>query len=410
MLGNEILDLSDQAANFSEQGPGVTRALGTPEHRQLLVALTKWMQQAGLETHIDAAGNLVGRTPFQHGKKTLIIGSHQDTVRQGGKYDGMLGILLPLVVLKSLKGQFDQLGVNVELVAFSDEEGARFSSTLVGSSALAGRFKKEILTATDKDGVTLADALVSLGGNPEEIDQVARDPKQVCGFLEVHIEQGPVLESLDLPVGVVTAITGIERHHVVVTGKANHAGTTPMEHRQDALVAATHVVQVVNEVCLATPDLVGVVGELNVTPNAVNVIPSKVELTIELRSPKIAIRLSSRDKIMSLINERLSNTSCQWHHQLKYEQTEVVCSDAMQQRLEDAILTQGFVAHRLFSGAGHDGLAMASLCEIGMLFVRCKEGLSHHPDEAITAKDAEVAAQVLKSFLLAFNQESNHVV
>lgn len=404
-LGQKIYQLSEEAAQFSEPGPGVTRALGTLEHQLLLSKLTEWMQQAGLAVHIDSAGNLVGKTPVKPNRKTLIIGSHQDTVKQGGKYDGMLGVLLPLVVLDSLQAQFNQLEVNIELIAFSDEEGARFASTLVGSSAVAGNFKQEILQATDKTGTTLAEALISLGGDPSTIDQVARQPEDVSGFLEVHIEQGPVLESLDLPVGVVTAITGIERHQVVLTGKANHAGTTPMHLRQDALVAASYVIQIVNEICCNTEDLVGVVGELNVTPNAVNVIPSKVELTIELRSPKTEIRISSRQRILATIEERIAQTTCHWTHQLKYEQTEVVCADKMQERLAKAIDAQGYLVHRLFSGAGHDGLAMAGLCDIGMLFVRCKDGLSHHPDESITTEDAEAAAQVLKSFLLAYGQE-----
>lgn len=402
-LGDEILRLSELASEFSEPGPGVTRALGTKEHKRLLHSLSDWMRIAGLEPELDCAGNLVGRTPFLPNKKTLILGSHQDTVKQGGKYDGMLGILLPLVVLKDIQSQFVTLPVNIELVAFSDEEGARFSSTLVGSSALAGTFNQEMLISVDREGVSLGQALTEIGGDPERIDQVARDPGQVAGFIEVHIEQGPVLESLDLPVGIVTAITGIERHHIVIEGQANHAGTTPMHLRQDALLAATQVVQVVNDLCSETDELVGVVGELNVMPNAVNVIPGRVELTIELRSPKTEVRLAARNRVLDLIDARLATTPCRWSHTLKYEQKEVTCAESLQKRLETAIKSQGYACHHLFSGAGHDGLAMANLCDIAMLFVRCRAGLSHHPEESITAFDAEAAAQVLKRFILSFD-------
>lgn len=399
-LGTAIMTLSVAAARHSEPGPGVTRVLGSAEHRALLVDLRRWMQEAGLSVELDAAGNLVGRTPTVEGARTLIIGSHQDSVRQGGKYDGMLGILLPLVVLQHLHQQGKTLAVNVELVAFSDEEGARFSSTLVGSSALAGTFDPALLEATDANGITMAEALRELGANPEGIAELARTPDQVCGYLEVHIEQGPVLESLGLPVGVVTAITGIERHAVSLIGKAGHAGTTPMTLRRDAMVAATQVVQAVDHHCRHTEDLVGVVGELVVTPNAVNVIPSRVDLTIELRSPFTEIRLAARKALFGDIAQRLASSGCELRHRLTYQQSEVRCADTLQQQLSRAIEQAGYKSHRLFSGAGHDGLAMAHLTDVGMLFVRCKDGLSHHPDESITVEDAEATAQVLTHYLL----------
>ncbi|MEP4546139.1 MAG: M20 family metallo-hydrolase [Saccharospirillum sp.] len=398
-LGNRIMAWSEQAARHSEPGPGVTRLLGSPEHKALLADLEGWMKQAGLTTELDGAGNLVGRTEPKPGRKTLIIGSHQDTVRQGGAYDGMLGILLPLAVLQDIHDQNETLPVNIELIAFSDEEGARFSSTLVGSSALAGTFNPDILNATDRDGTTLQSALRSLGANTDQIPTLKRDPTQLAGFLEVHIEQGPILESLDLPVGVVSAITGIERHKVHITGKAGHAGTTPMHLRQDALLAATDVVRAVNDLCQNTEDLVGVVGELNVTPNAVNVIPSGVDLTIELRSPVTRVRETARQQLLALLNDRIAAHACQWKHDLVYEQQEVDCSPVIQQQLHSAITACGWQPHTLFSGAGHDGLAMARSMPIGMLFVRCTDGLSHHPDEAITEADANAAAQVIKHAL-----------
>lgn len=399
-LGERIMALSEAAARHSEPGPGVTRVLGSPQHQAVLAELRDWMAGAGLTPELDAAGNLVGRTPAVPGAKTLIIGSHQDTVRQGGRYDGMLGVLLPLVVLEDLHHSGQLPPLNIELVAFSDEEGARFSSTLVGSSALAGTFDPGMLAATDTAGATLASALRDLGADPAGIPALARTAGQVAGFLEVHIEQGPVLESLDLPVGVVTAITGIERHRVRVDGQAGHAGTTPMHLRRDALVAATEVVRAVDALCRETDDLVGVVGELTVTPGAVNVIPSRVDLTIELRSPRTAIRRDARQRLFARLHERLADSRCELDHDLVYEQAEVACAPHLQERLARAVAGEGHDVHRLFSGAGHDGLAMNQLTGVGMLFVRCQDGLSHHPDEAISAADAEAAARVLRRCLL----------
>lgn len=399
-IGQQAMTWLDEAAQCSEPGPGVTRVLGSPEHQQVLTCLRRWYAEAGAdEIWLDAAGNLVGRWPGRdRAARTLIVGSHQDTVRQGGRYDGIMGVLLPLAVLAELKAGGKTPDTAIELVAFSDEEGTRFASTLVGSSAIAGCFDPAILKAQDSAGITLEDALRTLGADPAGIPGVARYPEQVSGFLEVHIEQGPVLESEDLPVGIVTAITGIERHAVQVQGKAGHAGTTPMHLRQDALLAASHIIQAVDQLCRETENLVGVVGKLTVTPNAVNVIPSGVELTIELRSPHSTVRRRSREILMDRLSTLMTEQGVGWRHELVYEQTEVTCSAMVQAALAQAIETQGYQPRYLFSGAGHDGLAMASLTDIGMLFMRCEDGLSHHPDEAVTVADMDAAGQVMKAF------------
>lgn len=401
-IGKQAMTWLDAAAECSEPGPGVTRVLGSPEHQQVLTCLRRWYAEAGAdEIWLDAAGNLVGRWPGRDpAAKTLIVGSHQDTVSQGGRYDGIMGVLLPLAVLHELNAAGKTPETTIELVAFSDEEGTRFASTLVGSSAIAGCFNPAILDARDSDGTTLADALRTLGGDPAGIPGVARDPEQISGFLEVHIEQGPVLEAEDLPVGIVTAITGIERYAVHIQGKAGHAGTTPMHLRQDALLAASHVIQAVDRICRETDELVGVVGKLQVTPNAVNVIPSGVDLTIELRSPVTAVRHRSRKELMSRLSRLMAEQGVGWTHELVYEQAEVSCAPSVQAALAQAIEAQGYQPRYLFSGAGHDGLAMASLTDIGMLFMRCKDGLSHHPDESVTVADIDAAGQVMKSFFL----------
>lgn len=399
-LGQHIMALLDKAATCSEPGPGVTRVLGSTEHQQLLVLLRRWFEEAGAAVSLDGAGNLVGRWPGTHPEApTLIIGSHQDTVRQGGRYDGIMGVLLPLAVMQQRQQEGRPLPYPLEIVAFSDEEGTRFSSTLVGSAALAGTFEPALLEATDAEGVTLAQALRDLGADPERIPAAARAPEQVSGFLEIHIEQGPVLEAEDLPVGIVTAITGIERHDLSLIGKAGHAGTTPMHLRRDALVAASEVVQLLDEQCRETEDLVGVVGQLEVVPGAVNVIPGQVNLSLELRSPRSDVRRQARDRLMTRIDKTVRARGLDWQHRLNYEQEEVTCSSAVQEALADAITTQGFRPRYLFSGAGHDGLAMASLTDIGMLFMRCRDGLSHHPDEAVRVDDLATTARTLDAFL-----------
>jgi allantoate deiminase len=400
MLGQLVYDRLEEAAQFSQSGPGVTRLFLSPEHKQVATLIRDWMTQAGLHTEIDAAGNIVGRdAKAQQGTPTLIMGSHQDTVVSGGKYDGMLGVALPIAVVGDLYNRNIDLPFGIEIVAFGDEEGTRFQSTLVGSRALAGTFDPKALEATDDHGISVRAALRDFGCNPDAIATLKRDHKNTLGFLEIHIEQGPVLESRDLPVGIVTALTGIERHRVLIKGKASHAGTTPMDKRQDALLAAADIIHKVNQVCRETEGMVGVVGKIEVSPNAVNVIPDTVDLTIELRAPERTVRLNGRGAILSSLGTIAQNRTVAITVDKTYEAEGVPCADWMMNGLEAAIGKQGLAPLRLFSGAGHDGLAMHDLCDIGMLFVRCKDGLSHHPDEAITAADADIAAHVLAEYL-----------
>lgn len=400
MLGQLIFDRLEEAATHSQPGPGVTRLFLSNEHRALTPLIRDWMTKAGLESEIDAAGNIVGRDQkARDGAPTLILGSHQDTVVSGGKYDGMLGVALPIAVIEQIRKSGIELPFGIEVVAFGDEEGTRFQSTLVGSRALAGKHDPKSLDATDDRGISVADALRDFGCTPDDIPNLKRDKKNTLGFVEVHIEQGPVLEKRDLPVGVVTALTGIERHNIRIQGKASHAGTTPMHNRHDALVAAADIIHQVEAICSATEGMVGVVGKIEVSPNAVNVIPDHVDLTIELRAPERFVRVNGRGQILSALPNIATNRRVEISADQTYEAEGVPCADWIMNGLGQAIGEQGFEPFRLFSGAGHDGLAMHNLCDIGMLFVRCRNGLSHHPDEAVTAQDIDVAAKVLIDFL-----------
>ncbi|WGI25099.1 allantoate amidohydrolase [Halomonas alkaliantarctica] len=399
-LGQVLIDRLDEAARCSAPGPGVTRLFCSQAHHQVLPLISRWMEQAGLTPQLDAAGNLVGRCPkAQAGEKTFILGSHQDSVIEGGKYDGMLGVALPLLALEALKREGMTLPFGIEVVAFGDEEGVRFPTTLVGSKALAGSVTPDQFEAQDSEGTSLQDALIAFGCSPDDIPDIARDPANTLGFLEVHIEQGPVLEQRDHAVGIVTAITGIERHKVTLSGKAGHAGTTPMDMRHDALVGAAEMVLAIDSVLQRTDELVGVVGRLEVHPNAVNVIPAQVTFTVELRSPESATRQDGREAVTAALETVAKRRGLTINVENTYSAEAVACADWMMTALEQACIQVGQPAERLFSGAGHDGLAMQALTDIGMLFVRCKDGLSHHPDEAITAEDGESATRVVMAFL-----------
>lgn len=394
------IDLSswlEQAATYSYEGSGVSRLFLTKEHKALISWLEKQMSGCGLETELDDSGNLLCRKKSRDSDKTLYLGSHQDTVPHGGKYDGMLGILVALMAVSELEGT--DLPFNIEIIAFGDEEGIRFNSTLLGSAAIAGCFDSKVLTCVDDRGITLHQALVEFGLDPEKIPSIARKTKSALGYLEVHIEQGPILEHHNLPVGIVSAITGIERHSITITGQVGHAGTVPMHMRKDALVAAAEYTTWLDNYCRATEDVVGVVGKIDIQPNSVNVIPGVAELTLELRSPNKPKRLEAR-KEMAKITAGLIERGFIVESQLVYSLDEMDCDKALSQSLKTAIAKEGITPLSMFSGAGHDGLAMGNLCPIAMLFVRCRDGLSHHPEEAIEINDALIAKDVVKNFII----------
>ncbi|PAU79082.1 allantoate amidohydrolase [Halomonas salipaludis] len=396
----------EQIARVSEtddpERNGVTRLCATREHRQALDMLGGWMRDAGMALRSDNGANLIGRYASANpAAPTLLLGSHQDTVPHGGKYDGIMGVLLPLALVRYLDHHAIALPFHLDVVAFSDEEGTRFSSTLLGSKVLAGTFEPAMLDAQDDQGVTLRQALIDFGCDPERIADDRYAPGEVLGFVEVHIEQGPQLEAEGLPIGVVSAITGIERHKLSIHGLAGHAGTVPMHLRQDALVGAARVIGLVDELCKATDELVGVVGKIDNSPNGVNVIPQRTDLTIELRSPDDATRLAARETLLTRIDAALAELDLRLEQRLIYEQAAVQCAPALVSRLEAAVAASGVTPRTLFSGAGHDGLAMQALCDIGMLFLRCERGISHHPDEAIDPNDLGVAVEVLARFVTA---------
>ena len=401
--GKQAWDWLEELSMFSETdagaGQGVTRLYATTEHAKASDFLKQAMIDAGMKVHMDNTGSVIGRYESPNpDAKIFIMGSHQDSVPNGGKYDGAMGVILPMALVHYLHQNNIELPFHLDVIGFGDEEGVRFQSSMLGSTAICGLPVDNLLQAKDKHGVSVRDALIEFGCNPDDIKNDAYDKDDVIGFLETHIEQGPQLEKHDVPVGVVTAITGLERHTLSVMGKAGHAGTVPMNARQDALVGAAHVITMLDDLLKTDDELVGVVGEITNYPNGVNVIPQQTDITIEIRSPNDAKRIAIREQLLSKIDAKLRELNLDYKHSHVYEQSAVDCSEILTQSLVDAIESTGSTPLKLFSGAGHDAMVVSKLTDVAMMFVRCKDGLSHHPDESITQDDLLSALTVLIAF------------
>jgi allantoate deiminase len=399
-VGRSALDRLAALAACSRPGPGVTRLPFTPEHRTALELLTAQMETAGLTVHLDAAGTLIGRLDGPPGAPVLLLGSHQDSVHQGGAFDGIMGVVLPILALEVLRDTGVRLPFAVEILAFADEEGVRFPTALLGPRALAGSFDPGVLAMTDGDGVSLRDAMTGFGLDPDAIPGLARDRAKVLGFVETHIEQGPVLEAADAPLGVVTAICGIERHPVTFTGETGHAGTLPMDMRRDALVGAAALITEVDRLARATPGLLGTVGTLDVAPGAVNAVPREVRMMVELRAPDDPVREAAGAALTEFARGAATARGLALDMHRSYHQPATPCDPALSDRLAAAVAAEtGAPAPRLPSGATHDASAMADLCPVAMLFVRCKDGVSHRPEEAASGEDIAQAVAALVGFL-----------
>jgi len=401
LFGPQVMDWAETLGAISDSEQGLTCAYMTPAHRRTAAQLLDWMLDAGMEAHVDAVGNVVGRyAAAQADAKTLTTGSHYDTVRNGGKYDGRLGILLPIALVRHLNERGERLPFHLEVIGFAEEEGVRFRSTFLGSSAITGRFAPSLLEQQDGDGVNMRQALAAAGHDPSAIGAIARDPASLLGFVEVHIEQGPVLLERGLPVGVVTAIAGSSRYLVELSGVASHAGTTPMGMRRDAAAAAAEIVLLVEQRCSGRGSLVGTVGQLEVPSGSVNVIPGQCRLSLDIRAASDEERLAAVDDILAGISAICARRGIEEKLWKLVEADAAPCSPRLMERLGAAVEAAGLPRFDLLSGAGHDAMEMANITEVAMLFVRCGNGgISHNPLETMTADDAEVAGEVLLDFL-----------
>lgn len=401
--GRRIHARCEDWARFSAPGPGVTRLYLSQEHRRAAEALIGWMEEAGMEARLDAAGNVVGRYHAETGGGPyLVMGSHQDSVIEGGRYDGPLGVLTALDCVAVLNREGRRLPFGIEVVAFGDEEGSRFRTTLAGSRAVVGDFGDDLLQATDADGISMRAAFEAFGLDADRVAEAAHRKDEVLGYVEVHIEQGPVLEAEDLPVGVVTGISAQRRAWMHFRSEANHAGTVPMHLRSDAMAAAAEAVLIVEEVAGAQADTVGTVGSVETRPGLANVICGQVTISLDLRAPSVGLLDSAYDALVSRIDAVCRRRGVEVRHQILLDLAACPCSPAFVAQFEAAVRETGHRAVLMPSGAGHDGMAMSRLTDIGMLFVRCRGGVSHNPAESVSEEDVAAGAQVLLHFVRNF--------
>jgi allantoate deiminase len=397
LLGAGIVRRIDALAALSEAPDNLTRVFLSEQHRAAAELLTSWMQQAGMSAQMDAIGNVCGRYEgHAPGLPCLMLGSHVDSVRDAGKWDGPLGVITAIACVDDLHRRGVRLPFAVEVVAFADEEGTRFGSTLLGSRAVAGTFVESAFAVRDRDGVSMRDAMLAFGLDPDHIGAAARAPAQILAYLELHIEQGPVLEAQHLPVGVVTAIAGATRLAVELHGTAGHAGTVPMPMRRDALTGAAECILAVEEFCRADRGgLVGTVGYINAMPGATNVIPGLVSFTLDIRASKDSYRKMAVTDIVREIETIARQRHLDLQINVTHESRTAPCAPWLQQQIGAAIAAEGMRVLELPSGAGHDGMAMIDITEIAMLFVRCRGGVSHNPAEHVDDADVAAGARVL---------------
>ncbi len=384
-------------APYSDMAGGLYRGYLTPAYRAAQATLTEWMQAAGMSVRLDAAANLIGRYEGSTaGAPALLIGSHLDSVRDGGRYDGPLGIMLGVEVVNRLQAQARRLPFAIEVIAFGDEEGSRFPAAMLTSRAVAGTLDPTALDLVDGDGVALAEAGVDVA----RFQSAARAPADILAYLEAHIEQGPVLEAEGLAVGTVTGIAAQRRYQAVVAGTAGHAGTSSMALRRDALAGAAEMMLAIEAVARDdASDLVATVGRIEALPGAPNVIPGEARFTIDIRSGDIARRNRAADAILARLAQIASVRGLGLATDLVHDLPASPCDPALMDLTDAATTAAGQPVRRLVSGAGHDAMVMAALCPTAMLFIRCKDGISHNPAEHVDPADADIALRVMLEFI-----------
>jgi allantoate deiminase len=396
-LGDEIVSRINRLAAISETPDNLTRIFLTPEHRAAAELIMSWMVEAGMSAHLDAIGNVCGRYEGERpGLPCLMLGSHYDTVRDAGKWDGPLGLITAISCVADLHRRGRRFPFGIEVTGFADEEGVRFASTLLGSRAVAGTFNERVLASKDSTEISVREALVQFGLDPDHIGAAARVRGELLAYVELHIEQGPVLEAKGLPVGVVSAIAGATRLAAKVTGMAGHAGTVPMELRRDALAGAAEMITKIEELCLTDGrGLVGTVGYVHAMPGATNVIPGQAHFTIDLRAPTDIHRGRALADISRHIEVIAKRRNLELRLDVTHENRTVPCAPWLKTQVAEAVAAEGYPVFELPSGAGHDGMAMVDIADVAMVFVRCRGGISHHPDEHVEVTDADAGARVL---------------
>jgi allantoate deiminase len=387
-------------ARISDEPGCLTRTFGSPAMRQANRLVAAWMRRAGMKVREDAIGNLIGHYPAATpNARLLLLGSHLDTVRNAGPFDGPLGVVLAVACVEHLRRSRVRLPFALEVIGFADEEGVRYQTDYLGSRAVVGLLTLRDLRRKDAAGISLADAIRRFGGQPDRLKQERLKPRRLLGYVEAHVEQGPVLEAHDVAVGVVTAIAGQSRFRYTFTGRAGHAGTTPMSLRRDALCAAAEFILAVERYAARQPGLVATVGQIQADPNVSNVIPGSVTLTLDVRHQADSVRCAAGARFLQMARRAAAFRRVRVLSPVAQQSPSVACSPALSGLLERAVKRHQTRIVRLPSGAGHDAAILARITPAAMLFVRCKGGVSHHPDESASRRDVRVALAVLNDFL-----------
>lgn len=390
-----VMARCDALAEISETGDKLTRVYLSPEHMRANARVGEWMQAAGMQVWQDSVGNICGRyEAAQPGAPALLLGSHLDTVRNAGRYDGMLGVLTAIETVQYLHQQQLRLPLAIEIIGFGDEEGTRFGITLLGSRGITGTWPENWVTHPDGNSITVAQAMTDVGLDAGKISQAAREVSAIVAYLELHIEQGPCLEQADLALGVVTAINGARRLNCRFIGEAGHAGTVPMNHRKDALAAAAEWMLFIETMTPQhDPQLVATIGTLQCSPGAVNVIPGEVDLTLDIRGPEDQPLETLLSELLNQAEAIALRRGLTFNADEFYHIGATRCDDRLQSALTRAVIQVQGRSLSLPSGAGHDAIAIADRWPVGMLFVRCDRGISHHPAEAVMESDVAIAIQ-----------------
>jgi allantoate deiminase len=401
----------DELGRVSDERGHLTRTFLSPAMRRANRLVGGWMRDAGLAVREDATGNLIGGLRSeQRDAPTLLIGSHLDTVRDAGRFDGALGVLLPIIAVAELRDRRVVLPFNIEVLGFSEEEGVRFSSAYLGSKGFAGRLRAADLRLRDADGISVREAIRRWNGTRTGDKRLGVKPlhrSRLLGYVEVHIDQGPVLDAEGLAVGVVSAIAGQTRGRIIFRGRAGHAGTTPMALRRDALVGAAEFTLFVESLARRSPPFVATVGTAAVSPGAPNVIPGEVILSLDVRHHSDRFRRSALRELLAGAKKIAKTRGLKFSWEVTQDNDAVACSPELSATLERSVTAIQGRSRRLVSGAGHDGVVMSSITPIAMLFVRCRGGLSHHPDEYASPADLKLALNVMVDFLERFAREQN---
>ena len=413
-LAAAVMQRIDELGRITDEQGRLTRTFCSPAMRRANDLVASWMRQAGMAVREDAIGNLIGHFPLQGGSRTiqnrnskvLLLGSHLDTVRDAGRFDGALGVLVAIACVKQLRENQTRLPFAVEVIGFAEEEGVRYRRPYLGSKFFAGTFDGRYLDCQDQAGITMREAIRTFTGKRQPLSARPPDPRRLLGYVEVHIEQGPVLEQRNLALGVVSGIAGQTRAQITFTGRAGHAGTTPMSLRRDALAAAAEFVMAVEKLAKTRSGLVATVGELQVSPGVSNVIPGTAGLSLDLRHSADAARRAARDTLRGRMQQIAGKRKLRGDWKAISGTPATECDRQLTRLLTESVRRHQKQSIAMTSGAGHDGAVMAAMTPVTMLFVRCKHGISHHPSESATRRDVAVAIAVMLDFIQSLARDA----